>query len=150
MRLFTSTQSCIPLCRSCALAYLEPVPRRSLLICVPSPPCTKRNLLSIKSEMSASSELIVSSASPITSSPPFLTNSSIARVYLPVLSPACWTSFLCLQHKRMSESSSSSSSNVFDAGDVVDMVRRISLARVRLSFLMGFSQGLCCLVWPMQ
>ena len=34
-----------------------------------------------------------------------------------------------------------SSSNVFDAGDVVDMERRISLARVRLSFLMGFSAG---------
>ena len=50
----------------------------------------------------------------------------------------------------MSPSSSSSSSNVLDAGDVVDMVRRISLARVRLSFLIGFSQGLCCLVWPTQ
>ena len=43
-----------------------------------------------------------------------------------------------------------SSSNVFDAGDVVDMERRISLARVRFSFLMGFSQGDFCLVWPMQ
>ena len=43
-----------------------------------------------------------------------------------------------------------SSSNVFDAGDVVDMERRISLARVRLSFLMGFEQGDFCLVWPMQ
>ena len=43
-----------------------------------------------------------------------------------------------------------SSSNVFDAGDVVDMERRISWARVRLSFLMGFEQGDFCLVWPMQ
>lgn len=43
-----------------------------------------------------------------------------------------------------------SSSNVLDAGDVVDMERRISLARVRLSFLMGFSQDIFCLVWPMQ
>ena len=47
-------------------------------------------------------------------------------------------------------SSSRSSSNVFDAGDVVDMESRISLARVRLSFLIGFSQGSFCLVWPMQ
>ena len=42
------------------------------------------------------------------------------------------------------------SSNVFDAGDVVDMERMISLARVRLSFLMGFSQGVFCLVCQMQ
>lgn len=44
----------------------------------------------------------------------------------------------------------SSSSYVFDAGDVVDMARRMSWARVRFSFLMGFSQGLVYFVWPMQ
>ena len=39
---------------------------------------------------------------------------------------------------------------MFDAGDVVDMARRMPSARMRFSFLMGFSQGLVCFVWPMQ
>lgn len=43
-------------------------------------------------------------------------------------------------------SSASSSSNVSDAGDVVDMERRISVARVRFSCLIRFSQGFFCLV----
>lgn len=50
----------------------------------------------------------------------------------------------------MSNSSSRSSSNWFDAGDVKDIESRISLARVRFSFLIRFSQGFFCLVLPIH
>lgn len=60
---------------------------------------------------------------------------SAALVHVLVILSACLASFLCIQHEGISRSSLISSSNAFDVGDVVDMERRISLARVRLSFL---------------
>lgn len=69
------------------------------------------------------------------SSPPLLVDSSTALVQVLVILSACLASFLCIQHEGIFRSSFISSSHAFDAGDVVDMERRISLARVRLSFL---------------